>query len=72
MGRGDREGERREEMEGGREGEVKGLHAKFHVNVFTVLASDGRKPQFLENFDFWDFCTGPLLSMSQIWCAKAE
>jgi len=41
------------------------LHSKFHVNVFTVLASSGRKPQLLANFDFfWGSCTGPLLPMS--------
>jgi len=27
------------------------LHAKFHLNVFIVSASDGQKPQFLANFD---------------------
>ena len=27
------------------------LHAKFHLNVFIVSASDGQKPQFWANFD---------------------
>jgi len=30
---------------------VEGLHAKFHLNVFIVLASGGQKPQFWANFD---------------------
>jgi len=29
------------------------LHAKFHLNVFTVSAFGGQKPQFLANCDFW-------------------
>ena len=33
------------------------------MNVFTVLASGGRKPKFLANFDFWGFYAGPLLPM---------
>ena len=28
-------------------------HAKFHLNVFTVSASGGQKPQFWANFDFF-------------------
>jgi len=39
------------------------LHAKFHLNVFTVSASGGPKPQFWANFDFWGCCTDSLLSM---------
>ena len=27
-------------------------HAKFHLNVFIVLASGGQKPQFWANLDF--------------------
>ena len=38
--------------EGRQETEAEGLHAKFHVNVFTVSASSGRKPHLLANFDF--------------------
>jgi len=32
-------------------GKVERLHAKFHLNVFTVSASGGQKPQFWANFD---------------------
>ena len=39
------------------------LHAKFHVNVFIVSASGGRKSQFWANFDFGGSCTDPLLPM---------
>ena len=40
------------------------LHAKFHLNVFIVSASGGRKPQFWAIFDiFWGSCTDPLLPM---------
>ena len=42
---------------------VEGLHAKFPVNVFIVLASGCRKPQFLANFDFLGLMYRPLLLM---------
>ena len=29
------------------------LHAKFHLNMFTVSAFDGQKTHFSANFDFW-------------------
>jgi len=48
-------------------GQTQGEHlqAKFHMNVFTVSASVGQKPQFLANFDiFGGFCTDHLLPMS--------
>ena len=45
------------------EREVEGLHDKFHVNVFTVSASGGQKPQLLENFDYWGLLYRPLLPM---------
>ena len=49
------------------------VHAKCHLNVFTVSASGGQKPQFWANFDFWGVCcTDPLLPMGQIWCAIAD
>jgi len=43
----------------GREGDVEGLHAKFHANVFIVLASGGRKPQFWQIVTFGGSCTDP-------------
>ena len=46
------------------EGEVEGLHDKFHVNVFTVSASGGQKPQLLENFEYW----GLLYECVKKWC----
>ena len=50
--------------EGRQETEAEGLHAKFHVNVFIVSASGGRKSQFWANFDAWGgSCTDPLLPM---------
>ena len=49
--------------EGRQETEAEGLHAKFHVNLFIVSASGGRKSQFWANFDFWASCTDPLLPM---------
>ena len=40
------------------------LRAKFHLKVFIVSASSGRKPQFWANVDFWGgSCTDPLLPM---------
>jgi len=35
--------------------QTQGLHlqAKFHLNVFIVLASGGQKPQFWANFDIF-------------------
>ena len=41
--------------------QIQGLHlpAKFHLNVFIVLASGGQKPQFWANFDF---CAAPVPS----------
>ena len=46
--------------------QTQGLHlaAKFHLNVFIVSASGGRKLQFWANFDiFGDSCIDPLLPM---------
>ena len=46
--------------------QTEGLHlqAKFHLNVFIVLASGGQKPQFWANFDtFGRSCTDSLLPM---------
>ena len=46
--------------------QTQGLHlqAKFHLNLFIVLASGGQKPQFWANFDiFWGSRTDPLLRM---------
>jgi len=38
------------------------LQVKFHLDVFTVSAAGGQKPQFWANFDiFWGSCTDPLL-----------
>jgi len=55
------------------EGEVEGLHSKFHVNVFTVSASSGRKPQLLANFDFLGLLyRPPFTDEGNIWCAKAD
>ena len=50
--------------EGGREGEVEGLHAKFHMNVFIVLAGF-RWPEttFLAFFYFCGLLFGPFLPM---------
>jgi len=40
------------------------LHAKFHLNVFIVLASGGQKPQFWANFDiFGGSYTDPISPM---------
>jgi len=40
------------------------LPAKFHLNVFVVLASGGQKPQFWTNFDiFGGSCIDSLLPM---------
>ena len=39
------------------------LHAKFHLNVFIVLASGGQKPQFWANFDIWGLLYRPLSPM---------
>ena len=61
-GRGDKEGrEWRKWKRGGREGEVEGLHDKFHLNVFIVSASGGQQPQFWANFG--GSCVDPLLPM---------
>jgi len=38
---------------------LEGLHAKFHVNVFIVLASSGRKTQFWAYFDIWGLLYRP-------------
>ena len=55
------------------EGEVEGLHDKFHVNVFTVSASGGQKPQLLENFDIWGLLYRPAFTdEGNICCAKAD
>ena len=55
------------------EGEVEGLHAKFHADVFIVLASGDRKPQFLANFDIWGLLyRPPFIDEGQIWYAKAD
>ena len=46
--------------------QTQGLHlqAKFHLNVFIVLAAVGQKPQFWANFDiFGGSCTDPLSPM---------
>ena len=53
---------------------LEGLHAKFHVNVFIVLASSGSKPQFFwQTLTIGGSCTGPLLlNEGQIWCAIAD
>ena len=49
------------------------LHAKFHLNVFTVSASGGQKPQFWAHFDFWRLLDQPpFTDESQIWCAIAD
>jgi len=47
--------------------QTQGLHfqAKFHLNVFTVSASGGQKPQFWVNLDIFEgSCTDPLSPMS--------
>jgi len=55
--RGRRRGRKDEGRKGTKEerqaGQVRGLHAKFHVNMFTVSASGGQKPQFWTNLEFW-------------------
>ena len=43
----------REGIKEGQAGEVEGLHAKFHVNVFIVLPSGGQKPPFWAIFNIW-------------------
>ena len=46
--------------------QTQGIHlpAKFHLNVFTVSAFGGQKPQFWANFDiFGGSCTETLLPM---------
>ena len=46
--------------------QTQGLHlpAKFHLNVFTVSAFGGQKPQFWANFDILGgSCTETLLPM---------
>ena len=49
------------------------LRAKFHVNVFIVSASGGRKSQFWANFDSWGLLYRPAFTdKGQIWCAKAD
>jgi len=47
-----REGGRGGQNEG-REGEIERLHAKFHLNVFTVSDSGGQQLQSLAIFDIW-------------------
>ena len=43
------------------------------MNVFIVLASIGRKPQFLANFDIWGApVPAPFTDEGQIWCANAN
>ena len=61
--------------EGGREGEVEGLHAKFHMNVFIVLAGF-RWPEttiFGNYFLLSGSTVRPLLTdEGQVWCAEAD
>jgi len=60
--RGDRKGEGREGTKEGRQGgDVEGLLAKFHVNVFTVSAAGGQKHNFGQILIFWGSCTNALL-----------
>ena len=48
-------------------------HANFHLNVFTVSASGGQKPQFWANFDFCGLLyRPPLTDEGQIWYAIAD
>jgi len=43
------------------------------VNVFTVSAFGGHKPQFWANFDFWGLPYPlPFTDEGQIWCARAD
>jgi len=43
------------------------------LNVFTVSASGGQKPQFWANFDFWGLLyRPPFTDEGQIWCAIAD
>jgi len=53
QGEGEREGKEAEER----------LHAKFHLNVFTVSASGGQKPQFRAIFEIRGLPYRPLLRM---------
>jgi len=49
------------------------LHAKFHLNVFIVLASGGqKKTQFWANFDFLGAHRPPFTDQGQILCAIAD
>ena len=48
------------------------LHAKFHLNVFIVSASDGQKTQFGATFDFSRPVPTPFTDEGQIWCATTD
>jgi len=56
--------------------QTQGLHlqAKFHLNVFSVSASGGQKPQFSANFDiFWELLYRlPFTDEGQIWYPIAD
>ena len=45
------------------EGEVEGLHAKFHVNVFIGWLPVAENDNFWQILTFWGSCTSPLLPM---------
>ena len=53
--------------------QTQGLHlqAKFHLNVFIVSASGGRKPQFSANCDIFLYRT-PFTNEGQILCAGGD
>jgi len=54
-------------MKGG--GEVESLYAKFHLNVFFLLASGGQRPQFSANFEFLGApVPTPFIDKGQVWC----
>jgi len=49
------------------------LHAKFHLNLFIVLAFGGQKPQFWANFYIWGLLyRHPFIDKGQIWCIRAD
>ena len=49
------------------------LQAKFHLNVFTMSASGGPKPQFLANFEILGApVPTPFYLEGQIWCAITD
>ena len=58
----------REQGKEGRERDVERLHAKFHLNVFIVSASNGQKPQFWANFDIFGApVPTPFTNDGEIW-----